>query len=508
MNFLQEIFVLLRERRDLPVVREGQVVTTARELQDMIAAARRFLRKAGVTEGDRVVLIGENSARWVALDLAAMFEGALVVPLYARQAPPELATTILDCDPTVILCDEATGIEQLVPDAAGVYLFGDAFVEGAEVTEPVALPHDAPIRIVYTSGTSGDAKGAVLNVGNVDFMIPKTLRRISELMKGHKGQERVFHYLPCCFAGSWILLLNCLSRGSLLIFCTDVEKLRDELRAADPHWMLNVPLILERFKAGIEKVVAERGQAAQWVWNRPWLARLLTYRKVRKGIAPSLKALICGSAPLADETQRFFIRLGLPVLQVYGLTETTAICTMDRVGRSVPGRVGQAIDGIQMKVDPSGEILVQGPNVFPGYWRREPHEGWLATGDMGEVDRDGYWKVIGRRQSLLVLAGGHNVPPEPLEQKLRLATGASHVMLVGHGRKFLTAIVAGHVTQEQVDRAVHDLNVDLPHYRRIRGVHVHPEPFLPRHGLLTANGKLKRAAILKRFAREIEDLYR
>jgi long-subunit acyl-CoA synthetase (AMP-forming) len=220
MNFLQEIFVLLRERRDLPVVREGEVVTTARQLQEMIAAARAFLRKAGVKVGDRVVLIGENSARWVALDLAAMFQGALVVPLYARQAPPELAAMILDCDPTLILCDEATGIEQLLPKAAGVYLFEEAFTEGAEVTEPVALPDDAPIRIVYTSGTSGDAKGAVLNVGNVDSMIPQTLGRIAELMKGHRGQERVFHYLPCCFAGSWILLLNCLSRGSLLIFCS------------------------------------------------------------------------------------------------------------------------------------------------------------------------------------------------------------------------------------------------------------------------------------------------
>ena len=507
MNFLQEIFVLLRERRDLPVVREGEVVTTARELQEMVAAARAFLRKAGVKVGDRVVLIGENSARWMALDLAAMFQGAMVVPLYARQAPPELAAMILDCDPTLILCDEATGIEQLIPEAAGVYLFEEAFTESAEVTEPVALPHSAPIRIVYTSGTSGDPKGAVLSVGNVDFMIPQTLGRIAELMKGHRGQERVFHYLPCCFAGSWILLLNCLSRGSLLIFCTDLQKLGEELRDANPHWMLNVPLVLERIKTGIEDTVRQRGGAAEWLWERPWLARYLVYPAVRSQIAPSLKALICGSAPLAEETQRFFIKLGLPVMQVYGLTETTAICTMDRVGRSVPGYVGQAIRGIEMKLDATGEILVRGPNVFPGYWRREPHEGWLQTGDTGEVDASGHWKVIGRRKFLIVLQGGHNVPPEPLEQKLRLATGASQVMLVGHGRKFLTAIVAGNVTREQVNVAIHSVNVDLPHYRRIRGVHVHEEPFRPEDGLLTANGKLKRNAILKRFAREIEELY-
>jgi long-chain acyl-CoA synthetase len=507
MNFLQEIFVLLRERRDLPVIREGEVVTTARGLQDMIASARAFLRKAGVKTGDRVVLIGENSARWVALDLAAMFEGALVVPLYAREVARELAWKILDCGATMILCDEATGIEKLIPDQAGVYLFEEAFAESAEVTEPVALAEHEPIRIVYTSGTSGDPKGAVLSVGNVDFMIPQTLKRISELMKGHKGQERVFHYLPCCFAGSWILLLNCLSRGSLLIFCTDLEKLGEQLRAADPHWMLNVPLVLERIKAGIEEVVRERGGAAEWLWNRPRLARYLVYPAVRKQIAPSLRALICGSAPLAVETQRFFVQLGLPVLQVYGLTETTAICTMDRVGRAVPGYVGQAIRDITMKLDPSGEIIVKGPNVFAGYWRRDPQEGWFHTGDMGEVDVHGNWKVIGRRKFVLVLAGGHNVPPEPLEQQLRLATGASQVMLVGHGKRHLTAIFAGGA-RERIGAAVHNLNVDLPHYQRIRGFHVHGEPFRIEDGLLTANGKLKRNAILKHFAKEIEGLYR
>jgi long-chain acyl-CoA synthetase len=261
------------------------------------------------------------------------------------------------------------------------------------------------------------------------------------------------------------------------------------------------------FKAGIEDAVQQRGGVAEWLWHRPWLARFLVYPAVRKQIAPSLKALICGSAPLAEETQRFFMKLGLPVLQVYGLTETTAICTMDRVGRSVPGYVGHAIRGIEMKLDGTGEILVRGPTVFPGYWRREPHEGWLNTGDTGEVDAAGNWKVIGRRKFLLVLAGGHNVPPEPLEQQLRLATGASHVMLVGHGRKFLTAVVAGGVSREQVDVAIHNVNVDLPHYRRIRGVHLHGKPFLPEDGLLTANGKLKRNAILKRFAKEIEELY-
>ena len=151
-------------------------------------------------------------------------------------------------------------------------------------------------------------------------------------------------------------MLACLARGTELIFCTDLDKLKEEMRAADPHWMLNVPLLLERMRTGIEKELGGAGGPKAWLWRRP-LGRRLLAPLIRRRIAPSLKTLICGSAPLSEETQRFFMMLGLPVLQVYGLTETTAICTMDRRGAVVPGRVGSAIDGCEMKVDEKGEIL-------------------------------------------------------------------------------------------------------------------------------------------------------
>jgi long-chain acyl-CoA synthetase len=244
-----------------------------------------------------------------------------------------------------------------------------------------------------------------------------------------------------------------------------------------------------------------------WIWRRPWLARLLLTPAVRRRIAPGLRALICGSAPLAEETQRFFMMLKLPVLQVYGLTETTAICTMDRPGRVVPGRVGAAVDGCEMRLDEHGEIHVRGPNVFPGYWGREPQGEWLATGDLGEVDAQGNWRILGRAKHVIVLASGHNVPPEPIEERLRLLIpGATHVMLAGHGRKALVALVAGRAERTAADREVAALNDELPHYRRVRGVHLCP-PFTPDEGLLTANGKLRRDAILQRYRAEIEGLY-
>lgn len=511
MNFVQRIFVGLREGRDTVVVREGRVETSARDLLARYGAARAFLRKAGVGKGDRVALIGENSARWAALDLAIMAEGAICVPFYARQSPAELLAMIRDCDPKLVLCGDRGllgAVEAAAADGRRLCLFEEARAEG-EPDEPVPLAADDVVRIVYTSGTSGDAKGAMLTVGNVDFMLPRTLERLDALMAGHRGQERVFHYLPCCFAGSWVLLLTSLQRGALLVFSTDLKQLGEEMRAADPHYMLNVPLLLERLRAGLEKTIGERGGVMGWIWARPWLARWTLFPLLRRHLAPRLRALICGSAPLAEATQRFFERIGIPVLQVYGLTETTAICTMDVPGRVVPGRVGPAIDGCEMKVSDEGEILVRGPNVFPGYWGREPHEGWLATGDLGEVDEEGNWRVLGRRKNLLVLAGGHNVAPEPLELALRLAIpGGAQVVVVGDGRKHLAALVLGATDPAATDRAVAALNEGLPHYKQVRATRRLDLVLTPESGLLTANGKLRRAAIHQRFAREIEEMYR
>jgi len=495
LNFLERIHSRLVEGGDRPVVRDGPLAVRARDLLAMVASARAFLRRAGVKSGDRIALLGDNSARWVALDLAVMGEGAITVPLYARQAPRELARMVADSTPALLLCDTQARLDAM--GSKGV-LFGEAEA-GASVEEPLPRAPSHPVRIVYTSGTSGEPKGVVFHLANVDFMVPRVLDRIAETI-GPGGKDRVFHYLPCCFAGSWILMLSCLARGTELVFCTDLDKLKEEVRAADPHWMLNVPLLLERMRGGIERELGGARGPVGWLWRRPFGRRLLA-PLIRRKIAPSLKALICGSAPLSEETQRFFMMLGLPVLQVYGLTETTAICTMDRRGAVVPGRVGVAVDGCEMRTDEKGEILVRGPNVFPGYWGREAQGEWLATGDLGDADERGRWRIVGRAKYVIVLASGHNVPPEPIEERL---SDLGQVMLVGHGRKSLGVLVTKALDAEKVLAAV---NADLPHYKQVRAFRK-VSPFTIDEGLLTANGKLKRDAILRRYAAEIEEMYR
>jgi long-chain acyl-CoA synthetase len=547
MNFLENILSNLDRSSGRVVLQEahesGLVSATGAELVAQIAAARAFVRGTGLKKGDRCAVLANNSIRWAALDLALMCEGVLAVPLYARQAPRELSAIIRDAGPSLICAGDAALADAIRAEMGGaprVALFDEIFAvkAGGASAGPIALNGSDPLKIIYTSGTSGDAKGVLLTVGNLNHMLGCTTTRLNELMKGFSGVERVFHYLPFCFAGSWILLLSCLSRQSVLILSMDLQRLQAEMKVAEPHYFLNVPTLLERVRRGIEENIAKRGgliakifrrAKASWfaiqdtdadaapprgvIWLR--IARAAVFPPVRKKISPNLRALICGSAPLSRETQLFFMMMKIRVLQVYGLTETTAICTMDDPARVEPGWVGPAVPEIEMKMGAEQEILVRGPNIFPGYWNRPEEtakvlrDGWFYTGDQGETNGVGNWRVIGRIKNLLVLSSGHNVAPEPIEEKLLgMLAGAQQVVLVGHGRSYLTAIVTGDVQRERVAAAIESLNALMPHYKRIHAFHVEPQAMTIESGLLTANGKLRRSAITAYFAPKIEALYR
>jgi long-chain acyl-CoA synthetase len=543
MNFLDDIFQRLTQKPDGPLLqetRDGRIVSVTRsELLSQIRSARGFFKKVGLRKGDRCALLAANSIRWTAVDLALMAEGVIVVPLYARQAPRELVGMMKDCAPALICCGDETlrqAVAEHWPEVPRACLFEEVFSAPSMASEagPVALGDEDPVTIIYTSGTSGEPKGVVLNVANVTFMLSCTNARLDALMGERRAPDRVFHYLPTCFAGSWILLLTCLTRNSVLTLSTDLTKLADELKLAAPDYFLNVPALLERFRTGIEEQVQKIGGLAQILfglgksaWSRRMandagpledvalaLARALVFRPIRKKIGPNLRALICGSAPLAKETQLFFMMLGLPVLQVYGLTETTAICTMDDPECVVPGKVGPAVPGIEMKLGPENEILARGPNIFPGYWNRPAEtakaflDGWFRTGDQGEVDHEGNWSIIGRVKNLIIPASGHNIAPEPIEEMiLRALPNAKQVMLVGNGRTHLAALVTGEVTRTEVQAVLEKTNAQLPHYKRVHAFHLSKEPFTIENGLLTANGKLRRDAIAARYRQEIEGLY-
>jgi len=366
-------------------------------------------------------------------------------------------------------------------------------------------------------------------------MIGCTTERLEQLMAGHREPDRIFHYLPLNFAASWIVMLSGLTRETEFTLSTDLNKLADEIRVAAPNYFLNVPTLLERVRRGVEENIARQAAPIRYLYtrakeawqhhnagrrrafNRFWLGlgSLLIFGKIRARFGSHLMALICGSAPLAPETQQFFLMLGIPVLQGYGLTETTGICTLDDPRIPVePGHVGQAVPGIEMRIGDNEEILARGPNLFAGYWQRPEEtarvmsDGWFHTGDQGEVTVGGNWRIIGRIKNLIILNSGHNIAPEPIEDRLQqFLPGAQQVVLVGNGKGYLCALVTGTVSDDLAQAAIEKINPELPHYRQIRNFVVLREVFTAENGLLTANGKLRRDAINARFAVEIAAMY-
>jgi len=542
--FIGEIFSQLRAAADTQIlaeIRDGVITgVTGGELLELVREARTFIASKGLQKGERCGLLAANSIRWVAMDLALMAEGLIVVPLYSRQAPSELVAMMKDCTPSLICCGDAAlrdAIAQSWAEAPPQFLFDEIFagVDGMQLDRP-QVGKDDPVTIIYTSGTSGEAKGVVLTAGNVGFMLDRTAERLEQLMSGSGGQNRIFHYLPFTFAASWIALLTFLKRRSLVTINMDLTMIASDMRAVAPDYFLNVPQLLERMRRAVDEQLWHTGGVAQVIYARAkgawarrrdsqskasdglWLglANALVFPAIRKKmIGKNLKALICGSAPLSEETQLYFMMLGIRVLQVYGLTETTAICTMDDPNRVEVGRVGPAIAGMEMRLGENDEIVVRGPNVLSGYWNRPEQTaealqgGWFHTGDQGEVNAAGNWRIAGRIKNLIILGSGHKISPEPIELEIaKNLPEAQQVVLVGNGRGYLTAIVTGKVSAEKVQSALDVVNPELPHYKQVRAFVIRGEAFSIESGMLTVNGKLKRDVIAARMQDEIEDMYR
>lgn len=558
MNFLERIFDNLQEqpeRAKLIEVRSTSLQgTDGAGILELVGRARAAIDEAGIEPGDRVALLAPNSTRWVAADLAVLAAGAIVVPLYDRQDPGELAVMMRSAVPRLMIAAskelaapviEAWAADQELPADATLEQRAEAV--GCQVIDLEALFEPAPstkglhprgqddtVAIIYTSGTSGEPKGVMLSRANVDFMIPKTMERIGRVVGERSGPDRVFHFLPFCFAASRMMLWTQMSRPNPLMMSTDLTNLVVEMAVAKPNYFLNVPAVLERIRNGVGAKIEEQGGIALALYRRAEAAyrkslegtaglfdslaleagRRVVFPKIKQQIGPNLGFLISGSAPLSADTQRWFQMLGIPVYQAYGLTETTGIVSLDDPTLVEAGKVGLPLDGQTLKISEEGELLVKGPNIFQGYWRKPEEtertivDGWFHTGDQVEYEPGGNLRIIGRIKNLIIPESGHNISPEPIEEKFMAAcSAAEQCMLIGHGRPHVAIIVTGKPPQDAVDRAMAQVNEGLPFYKRIRAAIQADEPFSVDNGLLTANQKLRRRVIEEHFARQIDALY-
>jgi len=545
-NFLENIFAQLKRAGARVVLREihGQqfMSMTGTELLEQVERVRAFLRSSTVRPGERCALLAPNSIYWVSCDLAMMAEGVIVVPLYSRQATNELARMMNDCQPRLLFVGDAAlgeSIGETWREAPPRVLLDDVLKGNAPKKDlhemPISRTDSDIVTIIYTSGTSGKPKGVCLNVGNLNYMLRQTTEHLGHLMFTKDGPDRVFHYLPFNFAASWLLLLSCLTRETTLTLSTDLNKLADEIRLSSPNYFLNVPTLLERVRRGVEEGLSKQASLVRLLFEKSrvawqnktsgrasaldklelWIAGKAIFSRIKQRFGHDLRALICGSAPLAPETQQFFQMLGIPILQAYGLTETTGICTMDDPREAAePGFVGAAIPGIEMKTGENEEIVTRGPHIFQGYWNRPEEtahvleDGWFHTGDQGEMNARGKWRISGRIKNLIVLNSGHKIVPEPMEEKIaRLLPGAQQVVIVGNGRGYLCALIAGAVESADIQVALKAVNLEVPHYRQVRNFKVLGSTLTPESGLLTAMGKLRRDAVNARYAAEISAMY-
>jgi len=555
---------------------------TWRETAEQVGRWRTALASEALEPGDRVALLLRNCPEWVFFDQAALALGLVTVPLYTDDRPDNAAYILEDAGVKVLLVQDAKRWRRLAavlgePATLRRVILLDPGREARPLVEQdervvVAtdwLPHqgaawrqregrpEALATIVYTSGTTGRSKGVMLSHANILTNVHASLTVIdcfqedlflSFLPLSHTLERTGGYYLP-------------MMAGAAVAYARSVGQLSEDLQAVRPTALIAVPRVFERVYQRLQQQVLGRPMplrrlfrltvAIGWLAferaqrRRGWHPLLLLWPLLRKRIAAQvtdrfggrLRLAVSGGAALPGEVSRLFIGLGLPLLQGYGLTETSPVVSVNPLQDNRPASVGVPLRGIEIRVGQDDELLVRGPCNTLGYWNNHAataqlidHEGWLHTGDQARLD-DGYVYITGRIKDILVLSNGEKVPPADMEMALSLDPLIEQVLVIGEGRSFLSALLVldadlwvGLAREYGLDpeapesledprlhkgmlKRLRDGLGDFPGYAKIRRVALTLEPWSVESGLLTPTMKVKRNQVLQRYADQIERLY-
>jgi long-subunit acyl-CoA synthetase (AMP-forming) len=555
--------------------------TTWRAYRDAVRQAARALVATGVAPGQGVVILAFNRPEWYVANLAAMAVGARPAGIYTNSTPEQCRYITEHAEAAVAVVENRASLERLqgaggrpaglkaivlmdgpatepgVLTWAEFLARGDAS-HGAEVDRRTAAARPGDVAtLIYTSGTTGTPKGVMLTHGNLAF-IAVTAQEILPV----GAADRLISYLPLSHIAEQVVShLLSLATGACVYFAESLEKLPENLREVRPHLFLGVPRVWEKIQAGMQAAGAQAsplrrrivawaravglagGYADQEGRPRPWsyaLADRLVFSKVRERLGfDEARMLVVSAAPIAKETLDFFQSLALPIMEVYGMSECTGPTTLSLPSHYRLGRAGYAIPGTELRVAEDGEIQMRGPHVFKGYYKNDEAtretldaDGWIHSGDVGEIDADGFLRVTDRKKEILITSGGKNIAPQHLEGKLKQIAAVSQAVAIGDRRPYVVALLtldparvaaeagkAGSpartpedaarcpVFRAYVEKQVEAVNASLARYETIKKVALLPKELSVESGELTPTLKLKRRVILERHGDAIDALY-
>jgi len=576
---LNDIFFAIVDRRleRLMLAREGTswLPISSQEFYRNVAGVARALRNWGIGNGDRVAILSENRPEWAVTDFASLLVGAVVVPIYATLTAQQTSYILCDSTAKIVFVSTADQLKKVLS------IKDETALERVVVMDSVATADAAPMRplmqkgptgrdselervartitpdnlasIIYTSGTTGTSKGVQLTHGNLTSNVLNSLRDF-KVNSGHISVS----FLPLSHVTARHADIALLHQGVTLAYCPFFEDLPQTLMEVRPTIFIAVPRVYEKIYLQVEKNTQGKAKGAIYRWARSvgaahrskvldgatptsldWkLAHRLVYSKVRARMGGQVKIFVSGGAPLGRELAEWYASIGIRIHEGYGLTETSPVIAINSPQAHKVGTVGSPLCNVEVRIASDSEILVRGPSVFRAYWNRPEEtrdafvDGWFKTGDIGQLDEDGFLTVTDRKKDLLKTSGGKFIAPQPVENSLKLNALIGTAVVLGDRRKFASVLISPHfplleewahanqiafstreslVTHPKVKALYEDIvaevNRGLARYETLKKVLLVPDEFTASDGALTPTLKLRRKVIEERYREQIDALY-
>ena len=514
-----------------------------------------------VKKGDRVLLLSENRPEWLIADLSIMLANAITVPAYTTYTEEDYNYLIEDCEPSVVIVsnnamhkklektiNEKNFIKKIITfDIVTGANYGEKYLDFVNITKNNLSEEDkikntnlkriSPACIIYTSGTGGNPKGVILSHGG----ILNNIEGANEILKPLIDKRPVFlTWLPLSHSYEHTVQFAQIAVGAKVFYAEKIEKLLDNISEAKPTIMTAVPRFYQNlynkininmkkatgFKAllikatinlGKKKLLRQKMNLIEKLIN--FILNILVRKKVKKQFGGNLKAFVSGGGALDKEIGEFLNAIGLPTLQGYGLTETSPVVSCNPIHKIRVETVGPPFKGNEVKIAEDGEILVKGENVMLGYWNRKEDtekaikNGWLYTGDIGEIDpKDGYLKITDRKKDIIVSAGGDNISPAKIENQLSNSIAIDQCMVYGDGKNYLVALIVpskefkGH--KDKIGNFINKINEKLTLVEKVKKFYLIDENFSIENGLLTPTMKVKRRKVIDKYKNILENFYK